>query len=722
MEGRKEVKISVVIPVYNGEKYLEESIESLRNQTLREVEIICVDDGSKDRTKEILSMYEEKDDRIRLFNQNHKGAGYARNYGFSKAIGEYVIFLDADDIFEPQMLEKIVGKGDQTKADVIVFGAKRYDDRTGKITDAPWYLQRELIPKKEVFSRRDMDGEILSLTIPSPWTKAVRRTFLAEQKIEFQNLPNSNDVYFSLLVLAVAERVSVIREDLLLYRTFRQGSIQNQRHLYPLCFLEAYEAAQDELKRRGVYSEVEKGFCFRVLSGCVHALNTIQDEKIRWKVIETLAGERIRRMELLDFPDEYYGASQCRNQIKGLKYALDMKKELEKAYDNPEATEIAVSHLKKAKVTVIVPVYNTEKYLRDCMDGLLEQTLRELEIICVDDGSTDGSLGILQEYVRKDSRISVWHQKNSGQSAARNLGISKASGEYIYFMDSDDFLQKDALEQLYERSKIQHLDILYFDGSTVYEDEDVYKKHPEFEYYYIRKAAYPICCPGQDMMMKMKRAEEYRVNPGIQFFKRNFLISESFRFYPGIIHEDNDFTFRTMLSAERVGYLPERYFNRRVRERSTMTEEDGFRHIYGYFKTFLNMYEFLEENAYPEEMTETLYQVLYATLDQVKKRYDRLTEPQKYAFIGLRGMDRIRFRFFVENENVIYTKLHRVYAEKSEINRKLQITYGEKFERGLEIKRLKKELENIKKSKTYRLARVIGFPIRVLRKAVEKLR
>lgn len=98
------------------------------------------------------------------------------------------------------------------------------------------------------------------------------------------------------------------------------------------------------------------------------------------------------------------------------------------------------------KVSIIVPVYNVEKYLKRCLDSLVNQTLKDIEIICVNDGSTDGSLAILDEYVRNDDRIVVINQENSGQSVARNRGIDVAKGEYIGFVDSDDWVSEDYLK------------------------------------------------------------------------------------------------------------------------------------------------------------------------------------------------------------------------------------------------------------------------------------
>ena len=118
---------------------------------------------------------------------------------------------------------------------------------------------------------------------------------------------------------------------------------------------------------------------------------------------------------------------------------------------------------KETKVSVIIPVYNTEKYLRQCLDSVVNQTLRDIEIICVDDGSTDGSIEILREYEQKDSRVKVLCQKNQYAGVARNNGLNYASGEYVFFMDSDDYCCHELLERAVDRAKMVDADIVVFD-------------------------------------------------------------------------------------------------------------------------------------------------------------------------------------------------------------------------------------------------------------------
>lgn len=127
------------------------------------------------------------------------------------------------------------------------------------------------------------------------------------------------------------------------------------------------------------------------------------------------------------------------------------------------------------KVSVIIPVYNTEPYLYECLNSIINQTLKDIEIICVNDGSTDSSLNILEKYAEYDSRIVIFSQENKGQSVARNVGLSAASGEYVYFMDSDDVLSLNAMETLFNHATKDKTDIIYFGADVFYESEELKK-------------------------------------------------------------------------------------------------------------------------------------------------------------------------------------------------------------------------------------------------------
>lgn len=231
-------------------------------------------------------------------------------------------------------------------------------------------------------------------------------------------------------------------------------------------------------------------------------------------------------------------------------------------------------------VSVIIPIYNTEKYLSDCLDSVINQSLKNIEIICVNDGSPDNSAAVLKKYSESDKRIHVITQENGGLSKARNAGIREAAGEYICFLDSDDMLVENVLEELYDNAKKENLDILCFDAECIYENE--YLKLNEYKNkYYQRARSFGDVKSGQELFCEMIEENAFCDAAWILFINRQWLINNNLQFYPGIIYEDNLFSFQCHMLARRMRHTNKRYVIYRIRENSIMTSKVDFRCLYG---------------------------------------------------------------------------------------------------------------------------------------------
>ena len=230
------------------------------------------------------------------------------------------------------------------------------------------------------------------------------------------------------------------------------------------------------------------------------------------------------------------------------------------------------------KVSVIIPIYNTAPYLRACLDSICQQTLQELDIILVDDGSTDESPSIIAEYAQKDSRIRSWRQMNQGQSVARNYALSIARGEYVYCMDSDDLLEPDALRQCFDRCEAEQLDFVSFDAVNMTDTQS------SFTPKYTRSDQIDAAriWRGEEFMNHLLDHHIWQVSVWLTFVRLSFLRSFFVGFPAGYIHEDNLYMVLLCLHAQRVGYLPHCYLKRRIRPQSTMTTTFGMRNIEGY--------------------------------------------------------------------------------------------------------------------------------------------
>lgn len=251
------------------------------------------------------------------------------------------------------------------------------------------------------------------------------------------------------------------------------------------------------------------------------------------------------------------------------------------------------------KVSVIIPVYNVEAYLRQCLDSVVNQTLREIEIICVNDGSTDESAAILNEYVTKDARVKILTQVNSGQGAARNSGLAVAKGEYVYFMDADDELAScDALDALVRELECNRLDILLFDAEISY-NENIKNNNAFNSNMYIRRHDYSSINTGRNLFALQSSNDEYSPSPCIVIYRRSFLEENNIRFpSERIFYEDNIFMTRVLLAAKRASHRPWRFYLRKVHAGSTVTSKPTMRHLRGYLACYRDVCEILAREAW----------------------------------------------------------------------------------------------------------------------------
>ena len=713
-------KVSIIIHVYNAEKYLGKCLESLLSQTLQEMEIICVDDGSSDGSPEILKRFQERDGRVRILTQENQYAGAARNNGMKEAQGEYLLFLDADDFFENTLLEKVYNQGKKMEADIVLFGAKQYNDKTGIVSPASWYFKRDALPRENPFSGKTENTDVFAIVTPAPWTKLFRREFVEKQGLSFQGLQNSNDVYFVLTALALAEKITYVDEELVFYRVGMKGSLQGSKSLHPDCFIEAYAGVYHELQRRGIYERYEEGFMNILLSGCAHNLRTVTDWELRRRICERMAEPEFAEMGLMERREEYFRRKEDFVFVNGILNAFEWEAQHQKRLlpTEPVIIRKAENDIGIPRVSVIIPVYNVEKYLRECLDSIVNQTLREIEIICVDDGSTDGSPEILREYGEKDCRITIISQENRGISSARNHGADIASGEYFYFMDGDDILERDALSRLYQLSEEKSLDVLYFDGESFFETEELKEIKKNYITYYARKGDYSRVMTGPQMLHEMIAMDEYRSSLCLQFISSVHYRQENLRFEEGIIGEDNIFTFQCIMPAHRVYHIKEAFFHRRVRGNSVMTSAGKFEQVYGFFAGYLAIERAFRDNQLNQEDAEGLSMLVRMRLRLTRKLYHDLEPEYKLCFEALKPEEKTYFLMLVKDydDNLIKEQelrekyrqvckdktergeeIHTLRREKQERGEEIRTLRREKQERGEEIRRQEQEIKNLEK-------------------------
>lgn len=247
-------------------------------------------------------------------------------------------------------------------------------------------------------------------------------------------------------------------------------------------------------------------------------------------------------------------------------------------------------------VSVVIPVYNVEQYLCECVDSVLAQTLQDFEIILVDDGATDSSGTICDRYGQQDPRIRVIHQPNGGLSAARNTGLDAAAGEYVYFLDSDDYIAPYALEHLRELAVKEQADVVFFDASVFFTDcepdPNVYRYHRSRDY---------GAKDGRQMLLELLDTDEYRTAVPLMLFRRDYMQQNSLRFRPGILHEDELFTFYVYHGNGRIAHCHEELYARRMRQASIMTGSSMCRRYDSVYTIYFELSELYRRNVIRDE-------------------------------------------------------------------------------------------------------------------------
>ena len=218
------VKISVVIPVYNVERYIRQCLDSIINQTFQDFEIICVDDGSTDNSVRIIEEYSNF--RIKLVKQEHRGAAEARNNGMKLAQGKYIQFLDSDDYFEPTMLEDLYKKAEEFSTDITVCSAVIVDENNNILENGNRHspINLDVCPLDKPFSPQDFPDDLFILFSAAPWNKLYLKDMIINNNLKFQNLSSCNDSGFVRIANCCAKKIVVINKVLVNYRFNRKGS------------------------------------------------------------------------------------------------------------------------------------------------------------------------------------------------------------------------------------------------------------------------------------------------------------------------------------------------------------------------------------------------------------------------------------------------------------------------------------------------------------------
>lgn len=306
------IMISVIIPIYNCEQYLEQCLDSITNQTLKNIEVICVDDGSTDDSLKIVLDYSERDKRIKVLTQHNQYAGVARNQGLTHAKGKYVLFLDADDFFDSSMLEKLYYKAEMEQTEVLVFDAFQYDNKQKQVINTSWEALRKRYLWEGIKKAEEVAEKIYAFTSPAPWNKFFLREFVLKNDLWFQSIPRTNDLYFVYAALSCAKRIGILNEKLLFYRDNNETSLQGEGERTPTIFLEALRGLEKYLKEKNIYDIYRDSYERLVVDIAFYNLSNMKSKESYCLLVNALKNEELH---LFDNNDNTMDVSLI-NEIK----------------------------------------------------------------------------------------------------------------------------------------------------------------------------------------------------------------------------------------------------------------------------------------------------------------------------------------------------------------------------------------------------------------------
>ena len=539
-------RISIIIPIYNVNKYLRECLDSIINQTLKTIEIICVNDGSTDNSLEIIKEY-IYDNRIIIINKNNSGYGDSMNQGLNIASGEYIGIVESDDFIDINMFEnlyKITKKGD---IDIIRSNFYLYWEKNKKEA-LNFKILKNLYNK--IFNPMELQN--IFLVQPSIWAGIYKKLFLIKNNIKFLTTPGASyqDTSFFYKTLYKANKIFCTKKAFYYYRQTNSNSSVNNNTLNKVIFahIELNEIEKFIKKDIKLYNKNQRYFNTKKIMTLLWNLNRVdkkkQYNKILYKEIyEILKSDNYIHEQFNNFEINFLNCLKNNGEERTSEIFLYSPKE------------------KNPQISVIIPIYNCEKYIKECLSSLIKQTFKNFEIICINDGSNDDTLKILKKFEAKDERIIIFNQNNSGPGIARNVGMKKSKGEYLIFLDSDDIFKKTMLEELYIKIKENDSDVVICNSQN-FEKKKWWKKFYEKNYLI------------NDNIIKQKTFSSLDIEkdffnlfiwwPWDKLFKRKYIENLGIEYQNLKSSEDLFFVAASVIAAKKISYLDKILINHRI--------------------------------------------------------------------------------------------------------------------------------------------------------------
>ena len=513
MISEEDFLISIVIPVYNAEKYLEQCLNSIQNQTYKNFEVILVNDGSMDHSESICMDFVKVDTRFKYFTKVNGGASSARNFGLDNVTGDYITFIDADDWVDENHLEVLMNNIKENNSDMAVSSIKKFDNVSN--FEFRVYSNQE----KYLLNYNKLNREEFLVILPkliyasNSYKIAVSKLFKKElvTNIRFdESIIYGEDLEFFFKLYLNINSISYVDEVTYIYRLHDESSSSKFGQLHMEQELTIYKKMYERIEELGLPT--------------IHYVNTLRN--------------------LLDYRKDY-----LENRVLFNEY-LEFLEKIEKKITYP-----------KDLISIIVPIYNVSPYLRLCLESIEKQTYPHFEVLLINDGSRDNSKDICLEFAERDNRFKYIEQQNAGLSAARNTGILNSKGEFLTFIDGDDLIESNYLEELYHTSLKNDSEIVVGSFKEFNEEDNNYYIHV-FDY---REEHYKHRELIENIAQIERRGIEFETSWGTLFHRRLF---ENVWFPVGKNIEDTRTNYKLYMESCKTSYIHKDLYIYRIRKGS----------------------------------------------------------------------------------------------------------------------------------------------------------
>lgn len=557
------VDVSIIVPIFNGEKYLNQCLDSISNQTLENIEIICINDGSTDKTSSILNKYSSKDKRFKIIETENRGQGSARNTALNEAKGEYVAFVDADDWIELNSMELLYKNAKLRDLDLLFFQMSNYIQSSGKTVSTDLYdiksFENNGIDENTIFNHNTTRNFLFEIPV-GPVSKLYRRQFLESNNLRFPEGMFFEDNAFFYNAYFYCKKAGFLKKQLY-YRRRHDESVTQTLDESKFDIVNATNSVLEVFDNHSLYESYKKDVVNHTFSMLLewfkksplnirqNFYNKIKNEFKGFKDLKNDFNENLNEDYEIIFTtmdnNDYYLDFLSDYKLKTTDYAIyDGKNEFLKGSD--EYFEYKSNSSKKFKISIIIPIYNNDTVIHRTLMSIENQTfgIEDIEVLMVDDNSTDNTYEVIKKYCEKYEGFKAIHTKNGTGSPGtpRNIGLLESSSDYVIFLDHDDLFEINALESLYCLITEYDCDFVYGTYASIDIDKPtkiVYpnEKHGYFTNIWENKRS--IAFPPPSIWTKL--------------FKRDFLIKNEILF-PTILGEDAIFVSKSLFNAKGVYY------------------------------------------------------------------------------------------------------------------------------------------------------------------------